>query len=236
MGQELSQAAKDVVTQVVIGLAANTAANLASIHGAVKAAGEQNINPTLAKSLIEDFKKLHGLKTPVSYTKTTDKEQGPYFDTDPAPHGRIAGPSGETARQAIKDRKYDRMYSIDSPTSALHELGHAKRHADGAWSSRAYGHGWVSEIGSIMLMGAGFPGTAAVVAALGSIPTLYEEHKASALALDFLRAKLPKEEADKAARVLDHAFRSHLYHALSNVAAPVAYGFIRGAQRVRSGK
>ncbi len=236
MSEELSQNAKDLITQMLIGVAANTLADVASVRSVATAAGEQNINPVLAKKLIEEFKVLHGLKTPVEYTGNRHKTPGPYFDSTKGKTGRIAGPTGDVALKAIKDRDHARMLTLDAPEVALHELGHAKRFSDRAWSSRWYSSGLLSQVGSMILMGTGFPGTAAVVAAVGSIPTLYEERKASELAMEFLRAKLPKDEADKAARVLDRCFRTYLNQTIAAVGAPVAYGFIRGMQNAQSRK
>ncbi len=240
MGDELLDSkAKTLITGLAIGLVIDTVAGIAAVKQILAAVGEQNIDPELARKMVAAYQKAHGLeKVKTKYLKTEDPAYGPHFDpgSNP-PHGVVRGPDAKTSKDAIKNHgPLQNRISLDSPEIALHEFGHARSHKEQTWTSKLYGLGALGGLGSIILSFCGMHKLATVVAAIGSIPVLLEERKASQYAEEFLRQQLPKEQADKAALVLKRAFRTYLYGAASSVAQPMVMGFLDHMQKQKQKK
>ncbi len=234
---ELSRSARTELTKLVVGLAINGAAGALAVRQALNAVGEQNIDPELARKLIAGFKEVNDLeKVKVKYLGKSDPHFGPHFDPGAnSPNGVVRGPSAKTSRDAIKNKgPVQTRLSLDSPEIALHELGHAKSHAENSWTSKFYGLGAIGAgLGSMLLSAFGYQTAAAAVAAIGSIPVLMEERKASKYAEEYLRKMLPKDEADKAVGVLNRAFSTYALSAGAAVATPIAFGFL---ERINNGR
>lgn len=229
-GDELSKTAREMVTILLVGAVFDASAGVLSVQQLKRMAGEQNIDEALARRLGEAFQKEHGLEGVRSRYFRGKKSPGPHFNPFVnRPHGRIGGSSAKDARTAAKKKEVSgRMLTIDSPEVRLHELGHALSKKKGNWSSKLYGVGpLLGFLGGSIAGGAGKPGIAAVISTIGQSPRLLEEHRASAYAMEFLKRNLPKDQAEKAHRVLKRAFSTYLFSAGASVMSQAAYGYLK---------
>lgn len=229
--EEVKRLVTSVFVSTVLGWGTN-AATLAKVKRIVE---EQRLDAALADRLMNKFVEENDLQK-VKFTYQVRSKLGPHFHPLIGSDGRVAGPSAATTKKALDKKEHSgHIISIDDPAIRLHEFGHALSRSKDSWSASPVLRvtaAVLGLLGSFAASATGHPWVAGLVSLLGSSPVLAEEWKASDYAREFLKQNVPKAEAERAGRMLDHAFHTYLINTAGSIAKAISMGYIMRKSQV----
>lgn len=211
MDKPLSEVGKNLLTFVGSVFLFNKVGSLANSRELSRLMGLQNINPTLADRLMDEFKYHHDLGD-VKLSYVLDQKFPTTLQTK---DGNKAGVSIVGSKGGL----------VDDPAIRIHEMAHASFLKDKSWhTGPLYTVAPViAQAVAAVLAVEGMPIAAALAALFGHIPVLTAEHLATEKAKTFLQQHLGKEEAARAEKILASAFRTYMMDAASSaISAGVA--------------
>lgn len=167
----------------------------------------RDVDPELAKKLFADYAQAHPDELALQAVPRKALERSARGLADNAAFIPQIG-------MVVGDGKL-----LERPAVVAHELGHARRHAEGKLSSRAYAASNVAGVAARAAASLAGRPDLAWAAALFDVLPLYEEWRASGYAKDVLAKAMSPEDAARASRLLNDAFKTYLATSAASSAA-----------------